>query len=353
MSKEAGAFLNAIGTAIPPNEVHGLFAAYAPRLLQSQRDRRLFERMVQRCGIERRHSVLAPGRADQLDDAGLYVAGRFADTGARMRVYRARAADLAFAAALDLDDDLQGITHLLLVSCTGFAAPGVDLALIERLALSPAVERTCVGFMGCHAAINALRLAGHIVRSEPAARVLVVCLELCTLHLQETAELEQVLAFLIFADGCAAALVSGDPSGLRLGRSSTAIATEAADQITWGIGAHGFDMTLSGAVPSSIGALLPGHLPAMLHGRPPEQVVHWAVHPGGRSVLDAVERALELQPRALAGSREVLRRYGNMSSPTILFVLAGMLEGGIPGPGCALAFGPGLAIESMLFEVLG
>jgi predicted naringenin-chalcone synthase len=112
-------------------------------------------------------------------------------------------------------------------------------------------------------------------------------------------------------------------------------------------------MTLSGSVPSSIGALLPGHLPAMLHGRPREQVVHWAVHPGGRSVLDAVERALELRPRALEGSREVLRRYGNMSSPTILFVLAAMLESGVPGPGCALAFGPGLAIESMLFEVLG
>ena len=207
--------------------------------------------------------------------------------------------------------------------------------------------------MGCHAAINALRLAGHIVRAEPEARVLVVCLELCTLHLQETAELEQVLAFLIFADGCAAALVTGEPYGLRLGRSSTAIATEAADQITWGIGAHGFDMTLSGAVPSSIRALLPRHLPAMLHGRPREQVVHWAVHPGGRSVLDAVEHALELQPRALAGSREVLRRYGNMSSPTILFVLAAMLKSDIPGPGCALAFGPGLAIESMLFEVLG
>ena len=178
MSKEAGAFLNAIGTAIPANEVHGLFAAYAPRLLRSHRDRRLFERMVQRCGIERRYSVLAPGRAGQLDDAGLYVAGRFADTGARMRVYQERAADLAFAAALDLDDDLRDITHLLLVSCTGFAAPGVDLALIERLALSPGVERTCVGFMGCHGGAQrapprrphrALRAEGAGARDLPRA----------------------------------------------------------------------------------------------------------------------------------------------------------------------------------------
>ncbi len=353
MSGEAGAYLNAVGSAVPAHEVHGLFAAYAPRLLQSHRDRRLFERMVQRCGIERRYSVLAPGQPGQLDDAGLYVAGRFADTGARMRVYEARAADLAFAAAVDLDDDLHGITHLILVSCTGLAAPGVDLALIDRLALDPGLERTCVGFMGCYAALNALRLAGHIVRSEPAARVLVVSLELCTLHLQETTNLEQVLSFLIFADGCAAALVTREPRGLRLGRSATLIAAEAADQITWRIGSQGFDMTLSGSVPSSIGALLPGHLPAMLHGRHRAHVAHWAVHPGGRSVLDVVEHALELEPQALAASRDVLRRYGNMSSATILFVLAAMLKSGVPGPGCALAFGPGLAIESLLFEALG
>jgi alpha-pyrone synthase len=353
MSREGGAYLNEVGTAVPASEVHGLFAAYAPRLLQSQRDRRLFGRMVERCGIERRHSVLAPGPPGQLDDAGLYRTGRFADTGARMRVFEARAAELAFAAALDLDDDLRGITHLIVVSCTGFAAPGIDLALIERLALSPGIERTCVGFMGCYAALNALRLAGHIVRSEPDARVLVVCLELCTLHLQETSDLEQVLSFLIFADGCAAALVTGEPRGLELGPSHTVLATGAADQITWRIGGQGFDMNLSGSVPASIGALLPDHLPAMLHGRAREQIAHWAVHPGGRSVLDAVERALELGPQALAASRTVLRRYGNMSSATILFVLRAMLGSGVPGPGCALAFGPGLAIESLLFEVNG
>jgi len=118
-------YLNAIGTAVPEHEVHRLFASYAPRLLRSERERRLFDRMVQRCGIERRYSVLAPGRSGQLDDAGLYRPGRFAGTSARMRVYQERAADLAFRAAVDLDDDLDGITHLLLVSCTGFAAPGI------------------------------------------------------------------------------------------------------------------------------------------------------------------------------------------------------------------------------------
>lgn len=347
----ASVFLNAVGTATPANEVHGVFTSFAPQLLQSTRDRRLFARMVQRCGIERRYSVLQPARGS-LDDAGLYRMGAFADTAARMRVFEERASDVAFAAAMDLDDDLQGVTHLVLVSCTGFAAPGVDLRLIERLALKPGIERTIVGFMGCYAAINALRLARHIVRSQPHARVLVVCLELCTLHLQESADLDQVLSFLIFADGCAAALVSSEPRGLELRRSKTVIAADAADQITWRIGSTGFDMNLSGSVPATIAEILPAHLPAILDGVRPEQVTHWAVHPGGRSVLDAVERSLHLEPDALAASREVLRCHGNMSSATVLFVLKSMLAARRPGLGCAMAFGPGLAIESMMFEAL-
>jgi alpha-pyrone synthase len=348
------AHLNAIGSAVPANEVHGLFTDYAPRLLTAGRDRRLFGRMAERCGIERRYSVLArSGEPGQLDDARLYRDGAFADTGRRMQVYAERASDLAFRAALDLEDDLAGITHLVVVSCTGFAAPGIDLALIDRLALSPRVERTSIGFMGCYAAINALRLARHVVRSEPAARVLIVCLELCTLHLQETSDLEQVLSFLIFADGAAAALVSARPHGLALQGSTTALAPEAADQITWRIGRTGFDMTLSGSVPSTIAAVLPRYLPQILNDEPAAAIEHWAVHPGGRSVLDAVERALDLGPERLAHSRDVLRRYGNMSSATVLFVLKEMLAGRIRGPGCAIAFGPGLAIESLRFEGRG
>jgi predicted naringenin-chalcone synthase len=254
----AEAHLNAIGTAVPANEVHGLFTDYAPRLLSDRRARRLFGRMAERCGIDHRYSVLArSARPGQLDDAGLYRDGAFADTGARMRVYEERACDLAFRAAVDLEDGLEGITHLIVVSCTGFAAPGLDLDLIDRLALSPGVERTNIGFMGCYAAINALRFARHVVRSEPDARVLVVCLELCTLHLQETSDLEQVLSFLIFADGAAAALVTAEPHGVALNRSATVLAPEAADQITWRIGRTGFDMKLAGAVPSTIAAILP------------------------------------------------------------------------------------------------
>jgi alpha-pyrone synthase len=348
------AYLNAIGTAVPANEVHGLFTAYAPRLLEDGRARRLFGRMVDRCGIDCRYSVLEPSaRAGQLDDAGLYREGAFADTGARMRVYEQRAGDLAFRAAVDLDDDLDGITHLVVVSCTGFAAPGLDLDLIDRLALNPRVERTGIGFMGCYAALNALRLARHVVRSEPDARVLIVSVELCTLHLQETSDLEQVLSFLIFADGAAAALVTGERRGLALDRSTTVLVREAADQITWRIGRTGFDMKLSGGVASTIAASLPPRLAEILSGAPADAIEHWAIHPGGRSILDAVARALALEPNQLAPSRDVLRRYGNMSSATVLFVLKDMLASRVRGPGCAIAFGPGLAIESLRFEGLG
>ena len=353
MAGEVSAFLNAVGVAVPAHEVHGLFAGFAPRLLRDGRDRRLFVRMAARCGIEKRYSVLAPGGAGQLDDAGLYRSGRFAGTAARMRVFEERAVDLAFRAAVDLDADLRGVTHLVMVSCTGFAAPGIDLALIDRLALAPGIERTTIGFMGCFAAINGLRFARHVVRSEPDAKVLVICLELCTLHLQETGDLEQVLSFLIFADGCAAAMVSREPRGLALGRSMSALAPAAADQITWRIGDHGFDMNLSGRVPATLAAILPEQAASILGGGAADRSVHWAVHPGGRSVLDAVEGCLGLGPDALRPSREVLRRYGNMSSATVLFVLAAMLESREPGPGLAMAFGPGLAIESLMFEVCG
>jgi alpha-pyrone synthase len=344
-------YLNAIGTAVPAHEVHQKFVDYAPRLLTSPRDVRLFARMAERAAIERRYSVIAPHPSpERLDRGDLFRPGAFPDTRTRMALYERHAPDLAFAAALDLDAELGGMTHLVLASCTGFFAPGLDLDIVERLGLDTGTERTIVGFMGCAAAINSLKIARHIVRSEPNARVLVICLELCTIHLRETDDLEQVLSFLIFADGCAAGIVSAQPRGLALHGFGAAIVPEAAEQITWRIGNTGFDMRLSGEVPATLARHLPPHLPAILDGRRAGQIALWAVHPGGRTVLDAVERALELPPGGLTHSREVLRRYGNMSSATIMFVLKGMLEGGAAGAGCAMAFGPGLVTETMLFE---
>jgi alpha-pyrone synthase len=348
------AHLNRVSTAVPPNDVHDAFVALADDLLKDSRGLPLFQRLSKRSQIEHRWSVLtvAPPNAPTLDTAGLYRQGGFATTAQRMRIFEQFAPDLAQRAVegLELGDRAGDITHVIVTSCTGLSAPGLDLELVRRCGLNPSVERTVIGFMGCYAAINALKLARHVVRSDPAARVLILSLELCTLHLQETDNLEQVLSFLVFGDGCAAALVSADPNGLSLDRFHAALAPEAADQITWAIGDQGFNMVLSGQVPASVGAALRNHRDAILAGADVADVDLWAIHPGGRSVLDAVETALDLAPPAMAASREVLRRYGNMSSATILFVLQDILAQAKAGQrGIAMAFGPGLTAETLSF----
>jgi alpha-pyrone synthase len=355
---EPQVFLNRIATAVPPHEVHGAFRAFATRQAATERDRAAFARMAERAQITSRYSVLEPADEEGSGTAcGFYRLGQpFPSTGVRMARYEAAAPALAEAALdrLGMAEEGRRITHLVLASCTGFVAPGLDHQLIARYGLPSHVERTIVGFMGCQAAINALKLAWHAVRSDPSARVLVVCLELCTLHLQASTALEQLLCFALFADGCAAALVSAEPRGMRLDGFRAGIVPAAADQITWRIGDDGFDMTLSGMVPFTLAHALPGWREAMLAGAPVEEIDLWAVHPGGRSVLDAVAHGLELPQGALAHSRAVLEAFGNMSSATVLFVLGQMLaEGGPAGRrGCAMAFGPGLSAETMRFATV-
>lgn len=354
------AYLNQIACAVPPHDIHAAFGAVAHRLLPDPRQRALFQRMVARCGIEHRWSTLRPGVPGALDQDGFYRWGAFPDTLARMRWFERHAPPLAEAAVAPLDPARvrRWVTHVVVATCTGFYAPGLDLQLIERLGLDPGVERTVIGFMGCYAAINALKLARHIVRSEPRACVLVLALELGTLHLQERSDLEAVLSFLIFGDGCAAALVSAAPAGIALDGFRAVVVPDTADQITWRIGNQGFDMVLAGTVPHRLGTALEQALPAILGGRPAAAIALWAVHPGGRSVLDAVEQACGLNPERLADSRAILAGYGNMSSATVLFVLHRMLARaeagtGVTGPGCALAFGPGLTAETMSFRLIG
>ena len=203
--------INRIATAVPPHDVQDAFLAFGRGMLADDRRKlALFNRMAERSGITHRYSFLEPAIGGAaVDTEGFYAAGNFPDTAARMRKFEAWAPDLAVAAVekLLVGEDRTAITHIVVTSCTGFSAPGIDLALVERCGLPPSVERTIVGFMGCYAAINALKLARHIVRSQPEARVLAVNLELCTLHLHETDDLEEILSFLLFADGCAAALI--------------------------------------------------------------------------------------------------------------------------------------------------
>jgi predicted naringenin-chalcone synthase len=350
-------FVNRIATAVPPHQVHDAFRLFAEGRLRDGRDRSAFARLAERAQIARRWSVLEPSAPLGSGTAcGFYRAPEgFPTTRARMARYEAAAPGLA-APALDrlgMAEEGKRVTHLILATCTGFSAPGLDHWIIGRYGLPGHVERSILGFMGCQAAINALKLAWHLVRSDPSARVVVVALELCTLHLQGSDAIEQLLSFLIFADGCAAALVTAEPAGLRLDGFHAGLVPQAADQITWRIGDGGFDMTLSGMVPFTLAHALPALAGAMLGGAAPATVDLWAVHPGGRSILDAVAHGLDLPPGALAQSRAVLREHGNMSSATVMFVLRAMLEEGIPGRrGCAMAFGPGLSAETMRFATV-
>jgi predicted naringenin-chalcone synthase len=350
-------YLNRLAVAVPEHEVHEVFVRFAERALRDRRSRLLFERMVSRSGIRQRWSCVAPAPPDSnesLDADGFYTFGSFPPTGARMQRFERDAPVLAAKAVerLGLGDAAQHVTHLIVASCTGLSAPGIDFEVMRRCNLSPSIERNLLGFMGCNAAINALKLARHIVRSTPDAQVLVVCIELCTLHLQESEDIERLLTFLLFADGCAAALISAEPSGFALDRFHAEVMPEAADHITWNIRDSGFDMLLAGEVPTTIGAALRSGSDRVLSGASPREIALWAVHPGGRTVLDAVETAFDLEPSALAVSRAVLRDYGNMSSPTVLFVLESMMRKNPPpgARGCAMAFGPGLTAETMLFS---
>ncbi len=247
------------------------------------------------------------------------------------------------------EEERSGITHVLVTCCTGLYAPGLDFEIVDHIGLSADVERTVIGFMGCYAAINALKLARHIVRSDPKAGVLMVNLELCTLHFQETQQLEQILSFLIFADGAAASLITAREQGFALDSFKAVTLPETRGLITWKIRDLGFDMFLSGKVPVELGrALHGGELMADRDGTD-----LWAVHPGGRSILDAVERGLELPADALATSREVLSSFGNMSSATVMFVLQRIMQKARSGQrGCAMSFGPGLTAETMRFHVV-
>jgi alpha-pyrone synthase len=352
------AYINRIATAVPPHQVHDAFVKFQGLTISDKRTRLIFEKLAEKGQIEKRFSCVEPAEdctAGYINGERFYAPGCFPSTGARMKHYEVEAPVLAQRAVtkLNLGAAKSEITHLIITSCTGFSAPGIDLQLIHRLGLNPSIERTIIGFMGCYAAINALKAARHIVRSEPSAKVLVVSIELCTLHFQAAADLELMMPFLLFADGCAAALISAEPEGLSIASFHAALFPEAANQMAWHIRDLGFDMVLSSRIPASVGEAIVRASQKILAGASPRDIALWAVHPGGRAILDAVEAAFRLPLNALDASRRVLREFGNMSSATVLFVLKALLEDRKPGAsGVAMSFGPGLTAETMLFKAV-
>lgn len=346
------------GVVYEQESVRGVLAEW---LGADRRMERLLERVVASSGIETRHAVVP----DMLPGAppGLYRSEkgfRRPGTGERMERY-AQEAERLFTClgkrALERCPGVgpEDVTHVVTVSCTGFYAPGPDVQVARALGLRPGVQRTHVGFMGCYAAFPALRLAHAFCAADPDAVVLVLLVELCSLHFDPEPNLDSLRATTVFADGGAAAVVSARPPAegaraLELRRFAGGLTPGGEEEMTWKIGDHGFRMTLSSYVPTLIGENLEAMLDPLWAdlGVDREEVGRWAVHPGGRAILDRVERDLALPPEALGASREVLRRFGNMSSATVLFVLAEELERGVaPGePLLAAAFGPGLTVEA-------
>jgi len=354
----AGAYLQRIATAVPEHDVHEKFVAYAGGMLKDPRAQTIFKRLASKSGIEHRYSCLLedpPGEGGGSDAFSFYGNGRFPSTAERMKVFEQSAPVLA-RKALDrlalTAEERSRIRHVLVTCCTGFYAPGLDFEIVDYLGLPDSTER---GFMGCYAAMNALKLARHIVRSDPGALVLAVNLELCSLHFQPSQQVAEVIAFTLFGDGCAASLIGNEPTGLEM-ESFNALRIEGTrDLITWRVGDLGFDMFLSTHVPAAIvrgmrqyaGSGAEDGMGLM------DGVQLWAVHPGGRSILDAVEEGLALPPCALQASRSVLASFGNMSSASVMFVLERLMKCARPGEeGCAISFGPGMTAEMMRFHAV-
>jgi predicted naringenin-chalcone synthase len=253
----------------------------------------------------------------------------------------------------------QEVTHLITVSCTGMSAPGLDLQVMELMDLPQNIYRTSVNFMGCYAAIHAMKMGDMICRTDKHAKVLIVCTELCTLHFQRGISIDNVASSLLFADGSAALLMAPDEyptKGIRLENFYGEVVPKGKKDMAWELSSSGFLMTLSGYVPDliseDIGPLIQRAL--QKNNRSINDITHWCIHPGGRKILEAVSKSLHLLPEQLSPSYQVLRHYGNMSSPTILFVLKEMLHhidhqksNSILG----LAFGPGLTMETFLATV--
>lgn len=350
------AYINRIATAVPAHDLHETFVTYARSLLKDPRKMLIFDKMVEKSQIKHRWSCQQPsadGESTYIDGAKFYWRNNFPSTGERMRAYETQAFRLAESAVekLSIESIAQDITHIIITSCTGFSAPGLDLQLIKRFGMNPSMERTIVGFMGCYAAINGLKLAHHIVRSEPKAKVLLLSVELCTLHFQETEDLEQILMFLLFADGCAATLITAEPTGLALTSFRAEVIPDTDELMSWHIRDMGFDMMLSGDVPRSVFRALVAGSDRILGGRTPQEIAMWAVHPGGRTVLDAVESAFTLPSASLKHSRAVLNDFGNMSSATVMYVLKRFLDDNRRDElGCAMSFGPGLTAETLQFR---
>lgn len=361
--------LHGLGTAHPPDRITRAESVAVAKVLADPAIAHWVEDIYAGSGVDARHQVIGRDVADDVVN-GTHVTGspylldparpHGPSTSDRMEVYEAQAAPLAIRAArLALDESgfaPDSFTHLITVSCTGFVSPGVDFALMSALGLPATVERVHVGFMGCHGTINALRVANAYATADPAARVLLAAVELCSLHYYYGGDPGKLIANALFADG-AAALVGGGqpkPGAWQVAATGSVRIPDSEPDMGWKVGDHGFEMALTKRVPKLIATHLKPWLIGWLarHGLSVEAVGGWAVHPGGPKVLTSVCEALGLPESAVGYSRQVLRECGNMSSPTVWFIADRMRQSGVSGPVVVLGFGPGLVAEAAILRPL-
>lgn len=357
--------LNFIETAVPTTRVtpkeslHIANALCGPYMTSPEWLPDLYEN----CGVKQRYQVLGQGIVEDLLSGTRLSGSPFLPgkkggptTAERMEIYKSEAGPLASQAAKKTLEaaELPGsrITHLVTVSCTGFQAPGIDVRLIRDLEISPGVERTHVGFMGCHGALNGLRVAKAISQADANAVVLLVAIELCSLHYYYGAEPSKVIANALFADGAAAMLVSQQIPGMAVVASGSQLLAESEREMGWVIGDSGFGMTMTKQIPRLIEQHLRGWVEGWLMERDLriDDIAHWAVHPGGPKILEAVQSSLGLPDTAMADSWQILANYGNMSSPTVFFILRHQSQRRGTGPTVLLGFGPGLIVEAALLS---
>ncbi|NJK89628.1 MAG: type III polyketide synthase [Myxococcales bacterium] len=353
-----------LGTAVPDHRVSQPDSAdFLARVLSandpSDRDRgSVIHRMAERSGIRTRYSVLSdygsPDPASFSFFPSNWKLDPFPTTATRLELYEAKVVDLAERAATRAIEaaglDRRQITHLVFTTCTGFFAPGPEQALLSRLGLRRDVKRSLLGFMGCYAGFNALRTADEIVRADPDARVLHVSAELCTLHLQRDSSTATIVSNLLFADGAAAAVYGAgrERSLARVVETASYLTHDTERDMSWRIGDHGFVMKLSPEVPRRLAQSVRPFVEGLLRREGVDAAdAGFAVHPGGRRVLEAVGEALAIPDARAKPSFDVLSEFGNMSSATILFVLERALRA-FEGPVVALGFGPGLTMEGAL-----
>ena len=353
-----------IGTAVPAykHKQEDILDFMQRVYALNETDKRKLKFLYRQGGIDTRYSVI-PDYSLAAADWQFYTPSEnlepFPKLELRMKWFQQYAAPLSMRAITQCVENFSDrkITHLITVSCTGMSAPGLDLELLELLELSPTTFRTSVNFMGCYAAIHALKIADAFCKADKKANVLVVCTELCTLHFQKENTIDNMTSSMLFSDGAAAILISGneEEEGLTIDHFYSTVALKGKQDMAWELSSKGFLMTLSSYVADMIeenfDELVQNAL--ITAGISKKEISHWCIHPGGKKILEAVHNSLGFTNGQLAPCYDVLKNYGNMSSPTVLFVLQEImktLDKKDHNKIFSAAFGPGLTMETVILS---